>query len=650
MTRAASAWPRWSSAASTRYYLVLLSSLSLLLGGLGGGEARAAGSFTELATFRGVGKPMDAVVAGGPNPGSERYYISYSYTGSTAEVVAVDPDTGAFRVFAMPDLKIAAGGARPRGPAGKIYVGTVGEAKILRIDPEAGTIVDLGRASQTESYIWQLALGADRKLYGCTYPNAKLVRCDPATGRLEDLGRMDPEQQYARTLATGSDGFVYTAVGFAENHLVAYEIRTAQHRDLLPEQYRNDRIKVVRGNDGKVYAQVFGSGGGPAENFRLEGWTATPIGSRKEIRPAPTNQLKDGRIITNIFDGSIDVLDPRTQRLSKQPYLYSGKEIDVFRLALGPDGMLYGSTASPLYFFIVNPATGERRDIGYLGDRFPGGNSGEIHSFLPYQNTLVMAAYASLAPLMIYDPGKPYDPGISHGGNPSLVDYPASDSSWRPEAIVAGPNGGVYIGSVAGYGLPGGSLTVFSPTERRVIRSYTAVANQSVTSLARWEGLIVGGTSTRGGGGVNPTETEARIFLWNPSQQKKMFDVVPVTQASDITDLVAAPNGQVFGLAGSVAYHDQFFVFDPKRRAIVHRAPLPSAVAVNSGLYNSLAVGSDGRLYGLFPHGVFSIDPTTWQSRVEAFYQSGIVSAGFALSGRNIYFASGPRLVRYTLP
>jgi hypothetical protein len=83
------------------------------------------------------------------------------------------------------------------------------------------------------------------------------------------------------------------------------------------------------------------------------------------------------------------------------------------------------------------------------------------------------------------------------------------------------------------------------------------------------------------------------------------------------------------------------------RCATSSRRALSSTLSTHD---NSLAAGPDGRLYGLFPDGIFSIDATTYEARVEAFYRGGIVSAGFALSGRDIYFASGPRLVRYTLP
>src|SRR5205807_10616038 len=129
-------------------------------------------------------------------------------------------------------------------------VGTLSSAHILRLDPGTGEFTDMGRPSPTEQDSWRLAQGSGHKLYGGTYPSAKIVRFDPATGKGEDLGRMDPTEEYARTLAASDDGFVYTGIGTSKAHLVAYEIATGQHRDLLPPQNQTTGTAAVhRGDD-----------------------------------------------------------------------------------------------------------------------------------------------------------------------------------------------------------------------------------------------------------------------------------------------------------------------------------------------------------------------------------------------------------------
>src|SRR5687767_6214455 len=136
--------------------------------------------FRELATFRAAGGVLKELVGPGPAPGSERLYRSHISIGSTLDVVAIDPESGAHVVHTSPVKSEPGAWAMALGPDGMLYVGTLPHAHLLRLDPATGAFTDLGRPSETESYIWQLALGSDRRLYGCTYPSCKLVRYDPA--------------------------------------------------------------------------------------------------------------------------------------------------------------------------------------------------------------------------------------------------------------------------------------------------------------------------------------------------------------------------------------------------------------------------------------------------------------------------------------
>jgi outer membrane protein assembly factor BamB len=612
---------------------------------LASGQEKAGGTFTELVTYRGLGEALSTVVGPGPSPGSERYYVSYTYLGGTAEIVEVDPETGDYHVFTLPDKRAGAARALAVGPDGKIYIGSIVNAEVYRIDPATQTIQDLGRASQTESYIWEFALGSDNQLYGCTSPNAKLIRCDPKTGTLSDLGRMDSEQQYARFIAADKKGFLYIGIGFAKCHLVVYDIHSGTHRDIMPPQYQTSEyaVTVYQGTDENCYAELGQTSVGTIAVWRLDGGNAVPI--PKEQKPAliHSNHLKTGEAIV-LRDASVSTVDPRTKQTVKHPYLYPGKELNLFRLGMGPDGMLYGGTSMPLHFIRVNPTTGQLTDLGYLGTYQSGG---EVYSFLPSGKYLLAAAYVGLAPLMLYDPEKPLQPGNKTDPNPMLAASSLA-STWRPMAMISAPNGDIYIGALPRYGHLGGMLTVFNPASQQITGSYSLYPDQSVISLANWKGQVVGATTVQGGSGSTPTARAAKLFLWDPEQHKLLFDTVPVPGATYITNLVTTANGLVFGLAGSLSDANHLFVFDPAKRKTIYTATLP--FHINGNIYNSLALGPDGRLYGLYSSGVFSIDPKSYQARVEATYTGAELSAGFALSGHNLYFASGPKIVRYAIP
>jgi hypothetical protein len=448
-------------------------------------------AFKHLATYRGLGAVLSSMLGPGPTPGSEHLYQSYVHIGGTLEIVSIDQDKGEHKVFVSPVKSEQGAWAMAVGPDGNIYVGTLPGAHILRLDPRTGKFTDMGRPSKTEQYIWQLALGFDKKLYGCTYPSAKIVRFDPTTGKGEDLGRMDPTEQYARSIAASDDGFVYTGIGTSKAHLVAYEIATGQYRDILPKKHQvTGTASVYHGDDGKVYGQV--PKAHPldkmGQHFRLEGWNAVPI-SASESRREPSNRLKDGRIM-QVADGIVRVRDPRTNSEVKHSFRYAGKEINIFRLGLGPDRMLYASSVLPISFFSVNPRDGNLNELGELG-------LGEFYSFLRHEGHLLGAAYGGKSPLMIYDPDKPFSPGKEPNANPVLVDYKGQDDGWRPMAMLTGPGNKIYLGAMAGYGQLGGPLTVWDPATNHVESFHHVVKDQSVVSLAVANGMIVGGTSTR---------------------------------------------------------------------------------------------------------------------------------------------------------
>src|SRR5262249_45361860 len=160
----------------------------------------------------------------------------------------------------------------------------------------------------------------------------------------------------------------------------------------------------------------------------------------------------------------------------------------------------------------------------------------------------------------------------------------------------------VYLGAVAGYGLLGGPLTVWDPATQTVESFHHVVKDQSVVSLTTAGELIVGGTTVGGGGGSHPTEKEARLFVWDPQTKEKVFETVPVPGASEITNLITAPNGRVFGMAGSRT----LFVFDTNTRQILHCTALPFRAATGN-TYNSVALGPDKQIWGVTGEGIFTI-------------------------------------------
>ena len=600
--------------------------------------AQPSGKFEMLGEYRDVGGLVGSMVAPGPEAGSERFYASYLYDENTLDVVSIDPATGAAQVFHNPAPGEFGARNMAMGPDGNVYLGTLPHAHFLKVDRKLGKMIDLGRPSPAEEYIWDVAFGPDQKLYGVTYPGCKLVRYDPGTGRLEDLGRMDPVEQYGRWIAADNDGWMYVGVGTTKANVAAYEIKTGEHREILPVDAQVvGTAKVYREQDGKVYATV------GKRLFQLDHWIAKELPPGQPAPAEAYNVLRDGRIVS-LSEGSktIIVTNPTTHIKVEHPIPYDGNDLRLFRVAFGPDGTLYGSAMLPIHFVKIDPNQHKIDRVAELG-------GGEVYSFLRDEDHLLIGAYSGLAPLMSYDPRLPVHPALG-SGNPRLVQSAGLDSAWRPQAMIRGTNGNIYIGAVAGYGQLESPLVEWD-TKSDTLHQYGGVVqDESIISLAAWRDFIIGAATINGGGGSHATQKEAHLFLWNATTHKVEFDIAPVAGAASITDLFAAPNEKIYGIADGT-----MFVFDPKSRKITKTQKLPFAATVYNSIatgkgeiYNSIGIGKDGNLWGLGENGIFTINIETDTASFVATSPEPI-TGGFDIRDGAIYFVSASKIYRYVM-
>jgi hypothetical protein len=209
--------------------------------------------------------------------------------------------------------------------------------------------------------------------------------------------------------------------------------------------------------------------------------------------------------------------------------------------------------------------------------------------------------------------------------------------------MIAGPYGRVYIGSYPDYGLLGGAISVYDPKkeEKRVYRHI--IQNQSIASLAYIEklDLIAAGSSVRGGSGTRAIEKEAKLILWDPKEEKKVFEITPVTGAKTILSLVATIDGKLYGITNN----EKVFVFDSEKREVRKVFDLE----FKEPRETSLQLGPDGKLYGLSKEAIFSIDPADDHISLVA-KPSVPIDSGMAILGRKVYYGSGANLFEFEIP
>jgi hypothetical protein len=318
------------------------------------------------------------------------------------------------------------------------------------------------------------------------------------------------------------------------------------------------------------------------------------------------------------------------------PLHYEAAGSYIFLVGMGPDSKIYGSSMLPLRLFVYNPQTQSLTNLGKAAYA-----SGEIYSMGSLDGKLYLCSYPE-GSLSVYDPKKPLRFGGEIDSNPRDLGS-LGEGVYRPRAMIAGPHGKVFVGGYPDYGMLGGAISVYDPkkNEKRVYRHI--VQNQSIASLAYIEkfDLIAGGSSVRGGTGTQAIEKEAKLILWDPKEEKKIFEIVPVPEARTILSLAATVDGILYGITNN----EKVFIFDSEKKEIKKIFDL----GFKEPREISLQLGPDLRLYGLAKEAIFFIDPRNDQ--VSLVVKPPVpIHSGMAMFGRKIYFGSDANLWEFEIP
>jgi streptogramin lyase len=559
-------------------------------------------------------------------------YLSFNQYDAPLFLLAVNPDTGQMRQFNGPLSSEMGSWGFTVDHKQRIYLGSYYGAHLLRFDPKTEKWDDLGQpAGGGESFICSLTTAPDGKIWGGTYPSAMLFSYDPKTGVSENFDRMDPEQFYCYPTA-GHDGLIYCAILFAKTDIVVFDpVKKVKKSLIAPEIRKPGRVNLYLGKDGKVYSHFATSD----QWFRVEDAERLIGVSRADV-PLIPRALPDGRIFYSVNNNILRVEDPVTRERREIPLRYEAAGSFIFVVGTGPDEKIYGSSMLPLRLFAYDPRKNSLLNLGKASHA-----TGEIYSMSPLNGRLYVCSYPE-ARVSVYDPSKPLRFGDSEDSNPRDLG-PMGGELYRPRAMISGPHGNVYIGGYPDYGLLGGAIGVYDPTrnEKRVYRH--VITNQSIASLSYVEklDLIAAGSSVLGGTGTRAVEKEAKLMLWDPKEEKKIFEITPAPGAKTILSLATTVDGMVYGITND----EKVFVFDPGKQEITKIFDL----GFKEPREISLQLGPDLRLYGLAKEAIFFIDPRNDHVSLVAVPPVPIDS-GMATVGRKIYYGSGANLWEFEIP
>ena len=588
--------------------------------------------------FRDLGVPVreaiswGAYVGPGKNGIRDTIYISFAQYQAPLFLLAVNPNTGECRRFNGPLSSEMGSWGFTVDQGNRIYLGSYYGAHLLRFDPKSEKWEDLGQpGGEKESFICSVTTAPDGKIWGGTYPSANLFYYDPETGKSENFGRMDPEQFYCYPTA-GEDGLIYCAIQFQKLDIVVFDPKTKTKTPLIsPETRKPGRVSLVKGRDRKIYAKL------SIQNqwFRIEDGAKLVQVSEAEI-PFPHKDLPDGRRFNLIEDKILRIENPGTKEVKEIPLRYDAAGALIFHVQIGPDKRIYGSSMLPLRLFVYDP---ENKGLTNLGKASHA--NGEIYSMGSFDGKLYLGSYPE-ARLSVFDPKRPLQFGDREDSNPRDLG-PMGEGLYRPRAMLGGPHGRVYIGGYPDYGLLGGAISVYDPKKNEKKTYSHIIQNQSIASMAYIENLdlIAVGSSVRGGSGTRAVEKDAKLILWDPNDERKVFETIPVAGARTVLSLATTKDGVLYGITDN----EKVFVFNSEKREIKKVFDL----GFKNPIEVSLQLGLDGRLYGLASEAIFAINPKDDQVSLLGRPPDPIDS-GMTILDQKIYYGSGANLWEFEIP
>jgi hypothetical protein len=489
-------------------------------------------------------------------------------------------------------------------------------------------------------------------IWAITYPKSGVVSYDPKTKEFKDYGSVYTQiwNQYPRYVARDKSGWIYFAIGNAYSQIVAFNPATGVSKPMLQEAERQRGISFVYLDlDGNVYGQAIGDKNGDWYEF-IDG-DRKNIGKERLQQPKPFNTGSQALFATNFPDGSVlksvdlpehkltwlDAADKTTKTVKVE---YASDGAWTMGAAATQDGKIAGGTSFPMRFFGFDPKTNTWTNPKALGQFNALGRMGDKFYFGVYPH----------GELLEWDMKKPWiDTRRGSKTNPEFLTT-LTPIIHRPFRLLPYPSAHTIIMSGSPqYGYTGGGLLFWDVDKKQqvLLKDSAVILDQSSISLIDLPGnKFLGGTTTAPGTGGVKKATLAELYLMDINTKQVEWHATPIPGIQEYSDLCHGPRNLIYGIANK----QQFFVFDPVKKAIVYRFDPQGIYGRSAGEQSPriFIMGPDKQVYVLYEKAIVKIDPNTFKMDVVANSPIPINAGGDYLDGK-IYFVSGSHLCSYTL-
>lgn len=475
---------------------------------------------------------------------------------------------------------------------GIVYIG--GDRELYKFEPISNNLTLIGDVIPGETYIWRLAIDNDDQVYGGTYPGGKVFQYNLKTKTFRDYGNLSFEEQYVRCLDVAGNR-LFAGTGATKPQLFEIDTISGFKKVIeLPTQHQiNKFIYDLDVIDTRLFIRLSPSNLLLVYDLLTENW----IDQVENVMGFDVSPPSKNNKVYFTKDNYLHEYDLNTQELLKKNVSLFEPAKDYGWLELNEDnfpGESLISIKKSGHLWIYNPETNSYIEIDlclegapvqiqsliegpknelYIGGYLAGGlakydtcknqfhcnnDMGQIENMTSYKNNIYMGVYPN-AQIFRYNIEEKWN----IGENPTCLFELGKYEQDRPFAMVC-IDKIIALGTVPVYGELGGALTIYDIEKNKYEVHRNLIRNQSIISLSYSNGKIFGGTSIWGGLGVNPTESTSKLFIWDISKKKLVWEGTPLYGEKAIIALLFDANSVLWGLAGG-----NLFKFDLKRNKVM---------------------------------------------------------------------------------
>lgn len=612
----------------------------------------------------------------------EVYFVANGLTGT---FYVLDAFTGAVKFKEVLPNTGSAVWAITIGADKNVYVGSTADGKLYQYVAAEKRVESLGAAPLT-TWIWDLEATPDGKIYGGTFADKKggrVFEYDIATKTFRDYGIISEGKDYVRGIAV-DDTYIYAALG-APKQLVKIDRVSGIVTNIPVAGHSNtdgimDNVFVINGklfvSVSTINMVVLNMDTYEIENiFQYSNMLSMPHPKHPNLiyyKGAMDFASKLYQYDVNTHQSTEIMLPeelPEAVRVKDMAFISETAEDEPILAMITQNGeyVLIDPLKAGVKLSMMPNVGGSAVTIQALeswnkdGKLYLGGYQRGMSIYNPYTNTIEKnlpsfpqpegigflndyVYFGTYVGSIMYR----YNPELQKDKEPEFV-YDIENHQDRPFAFASGDNK-LFVGNVADYGMLGGSLAIYDEPTDTWVQYDEVVEDQAIIGLAYKDGLLYGSTTVWGGLGINPTKTEAKIFVWDVAAGKKIDEFTPSIPFIDETpkmigELLFGPDGYLWGIVEGT-----LFALDVATKEVV------KSIVVSPSLYNTskwkpfrIEWAPDGIMYTTLGRKLVAIDTETMAYKV--IYNDMLNDMTVGIDG-TIYFApkAGTTLSKIEVP